>query len=150
VSLLGESLNHSICKENTMARRTSIHPTDLELEILQVLWRSGPSTVTNIRKGLAPVRVLAPTSVHTLMTIMLRKGYIKKQQRSRGVGGSLFRAAVTQQNIAGKMIKQIVSRFFGGSTCALMQNLLTSGEVNASDLAELKDLVNKQGSKTKR
>ena len=53
-----------------MARSPSQHPTELELEILKVLWRIGPATVRTVREELAAVRELAYTSVMTMMTIM--------------------------------------------------------------------------------
>ena len=54
-----------------MARPASQHPTELELEILKVIWRDGACTVRNVREALAPTRKLAHTSVITVMNIMV-------------------------------------------------------------------------------
>ena len=53
-----------------MARPASRHPTELELEILKVLWREGPLSGRQVRDALVPFRDLAYTSVMTVMNIM--------------------------------------------------------------------------------
>ena len=63
-----------------MARSTSKHPTELELEILKVLWRDGPLTGRQVRDRLAEVRDLAYTTVMTVMGIMEDKGYLKRKK----------------------------------------------------------------------
>ena len=57
-----------------MARPRSRFPTELELDILKTLWRSGPATVRQVREALEPQRSLAHTSVMTVMNIMVDKG----------------------------------------------------------------------------
>ena len=67
-----------------MPRPTSKHPTELELEILKILWRRGPSTVREVREQLQPFRVLAHNSVMTVMGIMTEKGYLRRSGDSSG------------------------------------------------------------------
>ena len=62
-----------LCKENLMARPASKGPTELELEILKILWQRGPLPVRDVRDALVGFRDLARTSVITIMNIMVRK-----------------------------------------------------------------------------
>ncbi len=57
-----------------MVRPTSKHPTELELEILKILWRAKPLTGRQVRDALAEFRELAYTSVMTVMGTMEDKG----------------------------------------------------------------------------
>ena len=67
-----------------MARQVSKHPTELELEILKVLWRNGPLTGRDVRDCLAiETRDLAYTSVMTVMGIMEDKGYLKRKKSGK-------------------------------------------------------------------
>ena len=63
-----------------MARPTSKHPTELELEILKVLWRASPLTGRQVRDALVGFRDLAYTSVMTIMGIMEDKGYVRRKK----------------------------------------------------------------------
>jgi len=123
-----------------MARR-NLNPTELELLILQILWRDGPCTVRHVRDALAPTRDLARTSVDTLLRIMQRKGFVRKYKCPREVGGDVYRAVVSHQGTARKMIAQLVRDMFGGSARSLVQTLFDSGEVDERELEELKNLV---------
>ena len=64
-----------------MARPGSEHPTELELEILKVLWSESPLPVREVRQPLQSTsgRVLAHSSVITMLNIMFRKGFVRRQ-----------------------------------------------------------------------
>jgi BlaI family transcriptional regulator, penicillinase repressor len=124
-----------------MARSASRHPTELELEILKILWRDGPSNVRHVRDGLAGFRDLAYTSVMTIMTIMARKGYLK---RKKADGGYVYRAAITAESTTRGMLRDLVNRAFEGSTAALMVNLLETGDFDAEELRQLRELINRK------
>lgn len=118
-----------------MARPASTHPTELELEILKILWRQGPSTVRQVREALAPERKLAHTSVITVMNIMTDKGYLNRDAEGNT---HIFRAKVNAQSIRKRMLGDLVRRAFDGSAIAVMLNLLDTSELKDTELAELR------------
>ncbi len=124
-----------------MARSASRHPTELELEILKILWRDGPSNVRHVRDALAGFRDLAYTSVMTIMTIMARKGYVK---RKKAEGGYVYRAAISAESTTRGMLRDLVDRAFDGSAAALMVNLLETGDLDAEELRRLRELINQK------
>jgi BlaI family penicillinase repressor len=124
-----------------MARPASRHPTELELEILKILWRDGPSSVRHVREALTGFRDLAYTSVMTIMTIMTRKRYLR---RSKAEGGYVYRARITQESTTGRMLRDLVNRAFDGSAAALMLNLLETNEIDAHELKRLRELINEK------
>ena len=118
-----------------MVRPTSPHPTELELEILKILWREGPSTVRQVREALAPTRPLAHTSVITTMNIMVDKGYLTRTAEGNP---HTYSAKVTAQSVRRRMLTDLVKRAFDGSAIALMLNLLDTAELEADELAQLR------------
>lgn len=124
-----------------MPRHASRHPTELELEILKILWRDGPLPVRGVREALAPGRPLAYTSVMTIMTIMVDKGYLAR----RKVGARfVYRTRVREGTTTGRMLSDLVDRAFGGSTAAVMVNLLETGELDEAEVLELRALLQRK------
>jgi predicted transcriptional regulator len=124
-----------------MPRSASRHPTELELEILKVLWRTGPATVRRVRDELAAVRDLAYTSVMTMMTIMVGKGYLKRTKDGRSF---IYQATYHETKATKSMLQDIVDRLFGGSTAAVMQHLLETSDLDDDELKQIRSLINRK------
>jgi BlaI family penicillinase repressor len=125
-----------------MARRTSPHPTELELEILKILWRDGPLSGRRVRDLLAEVRDLAYTSVMTIMKIMTQKRYV---QRKRVKGNYIYYPCVTEEAVGLGMLRDLVDRVFEGSAAAVMLNLLETAELDESELKRIRRLIHRKG-----
>src|ERR1700677_48072 len=89
--------------------------TPLELEIMQVLWSEGPSTVHDVRPKLKAQ--LAYNTVQTMLNVLLRKGKVKRVQEGRAFR---YRAAVDRKRASGSAVQDLVLRMFGGSPEALL------------------------------
>ena len=124
-----------------MSRPASKHPTELELEILKVLWRIGSATVRQVRDELAAVRDLAYTTVMTMMTIMAGKGYVARVKDGRSF---VYRALYHEQKASQNMLQDIVDRVFGGSTTAVMQHLLETSDLDDDELKQIRSLINRK------
>ena len=70
-----------------MPRPPSPHPTDVELEILQVLWSQGPSSLSSLCETLRTEREVAATTVATMLRVMSDKGLVKRTGGGRGSPG---------------------------------------------------------------
>lgn len=121
-----------------MPRTGSKHPTELELEILKILWRDGPLSGSAIRDALAPVRALTYTSVMTMLGIMDEKKYVRRKKEG---GTYVYSARVTQRTTSRRMLKDLVERVFEGSPVTAMVNLLETGDLARDELSELKQLI---------
>ena len=127
-----------------MARPTSRHPTELELEILKILWRRGPLPVREVRDELAAAdngRNPAHTSVVTMLNIMVQKGYLRRTKRRKAYG---YHARVTEQSISKRMLHDIIDRVFDGSAMALMLNLFETADIDDQELKELRKLIRRK------
>lgn len=96
-------------------------PTDvlgpLERRVMDQLWRSGPSTVADVLSGLngAAATPLAYTTVMTILTRLLEKGFVSRSKDGRGFR---YTAAVVESALeaaaAKRDIRQLIERY--GST----------------------------------
>lgn len=124
-----------------MPRPPAKPPTDLELDILKVLWKSHPASVQQVRDGLAPERDLAYTTVMTMLGIMYGKRLVKRSMRNRKYFYSpVHEAAVTSKNL----VRMFVDRVFDGSVAAMMHSLLGDEEVDEEELQRIARLVHRE------
>jgi predicted transcriptional regulator len=126
-----------------MARPESIHPTELELEILKVLWQEAPLPARDVRARLESHadRPLAHSSVITMLNIMHGKGYLRRRKVGKAL---LFWPNVSKENVTGNMVTDLVSRVFGGSPSAMVLNLLETADMDSEELNELRKLINRK------
>ena len=122
-----------------MARPGSKHTTELELEILKILWRDGALPVSGVRETLSGFRKLAHTSVMTIMGIMTDKKYLS---RKKSGGRYIYRPRISRESTLRGMLGDMVERVFEGSASAAMLNLLETSELDAEELRALRKIVN--------
>jgi predicted transcriptional regulator len=106
--------------------------TPLELEIMQVLWESGPCTVAEVQPKLKAE--LAYTTVQTMLNVLLRKSKVKRVQEGRAYR---YRAAVSRERASGSALSDLVKRMFGGSSEALLMAMVDTQQITAEELTRI-------------
>ena len=126
-----------------MPRSESEHPTELELEILKILWDESPLPVREVRARLEAEadRPLAHSSVITMLNIMHRKGFLRRKKAGKAF---LFSPKVEKDRVTGKMMGDLLLRVFDDSPSAMVLNLLETADLDADELAELRKLINRK------
>jgi BlaI family penicillinase repressor len=113
--------------------------TQLELKLMQVIWRLGESTVSAVQQELEPK--LAYTTVQTMLNILERKGRLKRELQGRAY---VYRPVVTESKALGQAVRDIVDRMFGGSSEELVMNLIRNRQIDPKKIAELTKRVEKE------
>ena len=127
-----------------MARPNSEYPTELELQILKVLWDAEPMTVRDVRDALAVGgRDLAHTTVITMLGTMIDKGQIEKLEPTQGKAFR-FSPLIQRDEVLRGMLGDLVERVFDGSAEAVMLSLFDVKELDEDELASLRKLLNKK------
>jgi len=106
--------------------------TRLELKIMQVVWRRGPSNVTEVQEDLD--EPLAYTTVQTMLNILERKGKVKRRLRGRAYE---YSAAVSESKAVSHAVRDLVDRMFGGSSEELVMSLIKSRQLDRETIARL-------------
>jgi BlaI family penicillinase repressor len=113
-------------------------PSDLEMQILGVLWGRGPSTAREVLEAMPDGKERAYTSVLSVMQVMEKKGLLK--HTSRGVA-HVYSPAVNKNKIIRPFVRKVVSEVFAGKPSALMQELLAEGSVSQEELRRIRKLL---------
>ncbi len=126
-----------------MARPGSEFPTELELEILKILWKDSPLPVREVRARLEEQaqRILTHSSVITMLNIMVRKGYLRRRKQGKAF---LFTPKVKKESVAGGIMGDLLSRVFDGSPSDMVLNLIETADLDADELAELRRLISRK------
>ncbi len=108
--------------------------TPLELKIMQVLWREGPSNVQLVQQNLLPADDLAYNTVQTMLNVLHRKGRVRRALKGRAY---VYRAVASREKVLGQALRDLIERMFGGSSEELVMSLIKSRQVDAKKIAEL-------------
>ena len=128
-------------KKSTSPNSTPAEPTKSELEILQVLWEFGPSTVRFVNDKLnEEKREVNYMSTQKLMLIMLEKGFLTKDESQMK---HVYSAAVEEGKTKGLMLDRVVDTLFNGSASSLMMQLLGNSKMSPKEMEEFKELIKK-------
>ncbi len=113
-------------------------PTDAELEILQVLWQHGPSTVRQVHDVINAVKNSGYTTVLKLMQIMTTKGLLERDESQRT---HVYRPRVPAEKTQRQLVADLLERAFEGSARQLVMQALSSSKVTPQELAEIRALL---------
>ena len=120
-----------------MARRKSPTLTEVELELMDVLWMKGSATVGEIVEAL-PEERLAYSSVLTMMRILEQKGYVSHEKESRAF---VYRPLVDRQQAQKSVVGYLLKRFFNNSPELLVVNLLEHEDLSPAEVKRLKRMI---------
>ncbi|MBR9920806.1 MAG: BlaI/MecI/CopY family transcriptional regulator [Bacteroidetes bacterium] len=123
-----------------MSKSKKQKPTESELEILQLLWELGPSSVRQINDRLNEKREVGYTTTLKIMQIMAEKELVKRNTSSRT---HIYSAAVAEEETRAKLLDQLVDKAFKGSAMKLVMQALDSHQTSSADLDELKAMIEK-------
>ncbi|MES1219703.1 MAG: BlaI/MecI/CopY family transcriptional regulator [Bacteroidota bacterium] len=119
----------------------NIEPTRSELEILQVLWQHGPSTVRFVNDELNKLkREVNYTSTLKLMQIMAEKGIVVRDESNMK---HIYSPAHPEEKIKGQLLNRFVDSIYNGSASSLMMQLLGNKKTSKKELDAIRDLLKK-------
>jgi predicted transcriptional regulator len=107
---------------------------DLQLAILRVLWQKKEATLGTVHEALAE-RGLAPTTIATMLKRMEERGIVKHRVEGRQFA---YRAAVAEGRVHRSMVGALIDKLFGGDPRALVEHLVSEGEIDAEELDALR------------
>ncbi len=118
---------------------TKTRLTDLQLDLMRVLWRRGEATAAEVRDEIRE-RDLAPTTVATLLARLEKQAVVTRRRRGRQF---VYRARVSQEQIREAMVAGLVGSLFDGDPAALVSHLVSESEIQEVDLEELRAMIDR-------
>ena len=125
-----------------MPRTPSSQPTEVELQILRILWRNAPATAREIHNRLAEVRNTNYSTTVKMLSVMLEKSLVRRDDTVRP---QVFRSAATQERTQQRMLKDLIQKDYDGSAGSLVLQALASQKASPQELAEIRRVLEDLG-----
>lgn len=120
-----------------MARKPARKPTPAEVDILGILFASGPSTVREVHERIGADRSVGYTGVLKLLQNMHAKGLVQRKQEGQ--------AHVYEAREPGwmkrQLLRDLVSRVFAGSASQLVLHLLEDEKADPAEIEEIRRML---------
>ena len=117
-----------------------IKPTSAELEILNILWDTGPTSVRDVHTQLSEFRDVFYTTTLKTMQVMVSKGLLDRDTSQRA---HIYQPLVARQDIEKDLIAGLLHSAFSGSTSRLIISAIGHGKPTADELKEIRSLIDK-------
>ena len=121
-----------------MPRYRQKTPTEVELEILHVLWEHESATVRDVVDVLNQTRPRAYTSILSMLNVMLEKGLVVRKMQDRA---HVYRARMSREKTLGGVVKDLLGRAFKGSTTSLITQVLEQSKPSREELVEIRRAI---------
>lgn len=116
------------------------NPTDSELEVLQILWENGPSTVRFVNDVQNKKKEVGYTTTLKIMQIMMEKKLLSREADGRQ---HIYKAEVKKESVQKSLLDRFVENTFKGSAPQLVMQLLGNRKTSKAELDEIKALIEK-------
>ncbi len=122
--------------------KTKPRLTEVELEMMGVLWDLKEGSVSDVLQKLPANRKLAYTSVSTMLRILEQKGVVASRKEGRG---HLYSPLLDRESYGKASVEDLVEKVFGGAPSAMVRTLLDIGGLTDSDLDAIRKVIDSKG-----
>ena len=122
-------------------------PSELELQILSVLWEQGPLPIRAIRQALPDGKLRAYTTVLTLTQILEKKGFVGHTVEGQA---HVYHPLVTRRQVLRPLMRELLRNVFGGRPADVVQCLLDSSRLDEDELAQIRQALQSASQKSRR
>lgn len=127
-------------------QNTTPKPSELELQILAILWDGGPATVHEIRRRLPDGKRRAYTTVLSLVQVMERKGLVDHAVQGPA---HVYRPRVARRQVLRPLMRGLLRNVFGDRAADAVQCLLDARQIDDEELAQIRAVIQKTSRKPK-
>lgn len=113
-------------------------PTEVELQILRILWELGPSVVRSIHQRLEAAKGTNYSTTVKMLSVMVEKGLLARDENKQPL---VFRAVLTRERAGKKMVNDLIDKVFNGSSASLVLQALSTGKATPEELLEVRRLL---------
>lgn len=119
-------------------KKPLIKPTEKELEILQVIWEKGPSSVKEVHNAMGGDQANGYTTILKFLQIMFEKEIVSRHKNGKQ---HVYKAIVTKENTKRQMMDKIIDTVFEGSASQLILSALGNNKSSKEELREIRKYI---------
>ena len=125
-----------------MPKRKIPHPTAAELDILNVLWENGPSTVRQVNEIINRKKATGYTTTLKFMQIMIEKGILV---RDASQVRHVYRPAISEAKTQKQLVENLLNKAFSGSAEKLVMRALSAKRIIPEELGRIREMIDEMG-----
>ena len=116
--------------------KSTTKPTEAELNLLNILWQTGPATVRQIHEELTKTQNTGYTTVLKILQIMHEKSLVVRDESNRA---HIYAAANSQMQTQSSLLQDLIAKAFGGSASKLVMRALdeTTSQEEINDIKKV-------------
>ncbi|HEX4145095.1 MAG TPA: BlaI/MecI/CopY family transcriptional regulator [Pirellulales bacterium] len=127
-----------------MAKSGTLQPTEVELQILRILWELGPSRVRDIHARLNAEKGTNYSTTVKMLSVMLEKGIVR---RDEAASPHVYRAALSREKAGKRMLSDLIERVYDGAAMSLVLEALGNTTATKEELDEARRLLDRMEKK---
>lgn len=113
-------------------------PTEVELQILRIIWDLGPSPVREIHARLEAEKGTNYSTTVKMLSVMLHKGLVT---RTEGQRPHIYRATVSRAAAGQQMVRDLIDKVYEGSAASLVLQALSSSRPSSEEIEEVRQFL---------
>lgn len=118
-------------------------PTESEMEILQVLWELGPSSVREVHDVLSKTKDSGYTTTLKLMQIMYEKSLLNRNDEAKS---HIYTSAIKKESVQKQVVSKMINGLFKGSPAKLVMHALGNHRASKEEILEIKKYLDQMES----
>jgi predicted transcriptional regulator len=127
-----------------MVKPRNVQPTEVELQMLKILWELGPSPVRDIHARLNADKGTNYSTTVKMLSVMLEKGLVKRDEKS---SPHVYRPAITRETAGKRMLRDLIEKVYDGAAMSLVLQALASTAATKEELDEVRRLLDQMEGK---
>ncbi len=128
-----------------MPRPSSSQPTEVEMQILRILWDLGPSLVREIHRRLEAAKGTSYSTTVKMLSVMLEKGLVTRDEEAQP---HIYTAALTRDGAGKRLVRDLIDKVYNGSALSLVLQALSTQRATQEERDEIRRLLDKMEGKS--
>ena len=128
-----------------MPRPSSSQPTEVEMQILRILWELGPSPVREIHRRLEAAKGTSYSTTVKMLAVMLEKGLVARNEQAQP---HVYKAVLTREGAGKRLVRDLIDKVYDGSAHSLVLQALSTQRATQEERDEIRRLLDKMEGKS--
>jgi predicted transcriptional regulator len=124
-----------------MARKGTYGLGTLQTEVMDVVWKLGEATVSQVAESIGRKRPVTYTTVLVAMQKLEKRGWLKHRSAGRAY---VFQATRSKETQGATQLMELLKSTFSGDVRVLINHLLDEHPLSEPELKELRSLIDRR------